>query len=197
MTAPIGSLVNARPPAGVVAGNTETSSRIVDVVTRAFGELIETNADGQGTMNNVTFGTPGFTYYETLAGGQGASPAGDGPSAVHVAMSNTLNTPIEALEREYPLRIERYALRRRTGGGGHHRGGDGVVRVYRVLSDCTLGLMTERRRHRPHGAGGGEAGAAGANLLNGARLPAKVSLELRAGDVLEIRTPGGGGWGKA
>ncbi len=197
VTAPIGSLVNARPPAGVVAGNTETSSRIVDVVTRAFGELMETNADGQGTMNNVTFGTPEFTYYETLAGGQGASRAGDGPSAVHVAMSNTLNTPIEALEREYPLRIERYALRRRSGGDGRHHGGDGVVRVYRVLSDCTLGLMTERRRHRPQGAAGGEAGAAGANLLNGTRLPAKVSLELRAGDVLEIRTPGGGGWGKA
>ena len=162
---------------------------------RAFGELIETRADGQGTMNNVTFGTPGFTYYETLGGGQGGSPAGAGPSAVHVAMSNTLNSPIESLEREYPLRIERYALRRRSGGGGAQPGGDGVVRVYRVLADCTLGLMTERRRHRPGGASGGSPGAAGVNLLNGRRLPAKVSLELRAGDVLEIRTPGGGGWG--
>ncbi len=117
-----GSLVHARPPAGVVAGNTETSSRIVDVVMRAFGELIETRADGQGTMNNVTFGTAAFTYYETLAGGQGGSPAGPGPSAVHVAMSNTLNTPIEALEREYPLRIERYAVRRRSGGAGAQPG---------------------------------------------------------------------------
>ena len=99
-----------------MAGNTETSSRIVDVVMRAFGELVETRADGQGTMNNVTFGTPQFTYYETLAGGQGGSPRAAGPSAVHVAMSNTLNTPIEALEREYPLRIERYAVRRRSGG---------------------------------------------------------------------------------
>ena len=195
VTAPAGSLVHAGPPAGVVAGNTETSSRIVDVVTRAFGELMETRADGQGTMNNVTFGTPGFTYYETLGGGQGGSPAGAGPSAVHVAMSNTLNSPIESLEREYPLRIERYALRRRSGGGGAQPGGDGVVRVYRVLADCTLGLMTERRRHRPGGASGGSSGAAGVNLLNGRRLPAKVSLELRAGDVLEIRTPGGGGWG--
>ncbi len=195
VTAPAGSLVNAGPPAGVVAGNTETSSRIVDVVMRAFGELIETRADGQGTMNNVTFGTPGFTYYETLAGGQGGSPRAAGPSAVHVAMSNTLNTPIEALEREYPLRIERYAVRRRSGGAGAHRGGDGVVRVYRVLADCTLGLMTERRGHRPAGAAGGAPGAAGANILNGHRLPAKVSLELVAGDVLEIRTPGGGGWG--
>ena len=192
-----GSLVHARPPAGVVAGNTETSSRIVDVVMRAFGELIETRADGQGTMNNVTFGTAAFTYYETLAGGQGGSPAGPGPSAVHVAMSNTLNTPIEALEREYPLRIERYAVRRRSGGAGAQPGGDGVVRVYRVLEDCTLGLMTERRRLRPAGAAGGADGAAGVNLLNGRRLPAKVSLDLRAGDVLEIRTPGGGGWGTA
>jgi N-methylhydantoinase B len=197
VTAPVGSLVNAGPPGGVVAGNTETSSRIVDVVMRAFGELVETRADGQGTMNNVTFGTPQFTYYETLAGGQGGSPGAAGPSAVHVAMSNTLNTPIEALEREYPLRIERYALRRRSGGAGAHPGGDGVVRVYRVLTDCTLGLMTERRGHRPGGAAGGSPGAAGANILNGRRLPAKVSLELHAGDLLEIRTPGGGGWGRA
>ena len=195
VSAPAGSLVNARPPAGVVAGNTETSSRIVDVVTRAFGELIQTRADGQGTMNNITFGTPGFTYYETLAGGQGASPAAAGPSAVHVAMSNTLNTPIEALEREYPLRIERYALRPRSGGAGEHPGGDGVVRVYRVLADCVLGLMTERRGHRPRGAAGGAPGAAGRNLLNGRRLPAKTALDLYAGDLLEIRTPGGGGWG--
>jgi N-methylhydantoinase B len=197
VTAPVGSLVNAGPPGGVVAGNTETSSRIVDVVMRAFGELVETRADGQGTMNNVTFGTPQFTYYETLAGGQGGSPGAAGPSAVHVAMSNTLNTPIEALEREYPLRIERYALRRRSGGAGAHPGGDGVVRVYRVLTDCTLGLMTERRGHCPGGAAGGSPGAAGANILNGRRLPAKVSLELHAGDLLEIRTPGGGGWGRA
>jgi N-methylhydantoinase B len=110
-------------------------------------------------------------------------------------MSNTLNTPIEALEREYPLRIERYALRSRTGGAGRHPGGDGVVRVYRVLADCRLGLMTERRRHGPHGAEGGAAGAPGSNRLNGRRLPAKCSLDLKAGDVLEIRTPGGGGWG--
>ena len=130
-------------------------------------------------MNNVTFGTPGFTYYETLGGGQGGGPAGPGPSAVHVAMSNTLNTPIEALEREYPLRIERYALRPRTGGAGRHRGGDGVVRVYRVLADCRLGLMTERRRHGPRGAAGGEDGAPGANRLNGRRLPAKCSLDLK------------------
>ncbi len=194
--APAGSLVHASPPGGVVAGNTETSSRIVDVVTRAFGQITPSRADGQGTMNNVTFGTSAFTYYETIGGGQGASPAAAGPSAVHVAMSNTLNTPVEALEREYPLRIERYAVRHRSGGAGRHRGGDGVVRVYRVLADCRLGLMTERRRHRPAGAEGGGFGAAGVNLLNGRRLPAKIALDLRAGDVLEIRTPGGGGWGR-
>ena len=145
----------------MVGGNTETSSRIVDVVMSALGKAVPVPAHGQGTMNNVTFGTPGFTYYETLGGGQGGGPAGPGPSAVHVAMSNTLNTPIEALEREYPLRIERYALRPRTGGAGVHRGGDGVVRVYRVLADCRLGLMTERRRHGPRGAAGGEDGAPG------------------------------------
>jgi N-methylhydantoinase B len=195
--APEGCLVNALAPGAVVAGNTETSSRIVDVVMSAMGGAVDVPAHGQGTMNNVTFGTPAFTYYETLGGGQGGSPAGPGPSGVHVAMSNTLNTPIEALEREYPLRIERYARRPRTGGAGRHPGGDGVVRVYRVLEDCRLGIMSERRRHGPKGAAGGEDGSPGRNTLNGRRLPAKCSLDLHAGDVLEIRTPGGGGWGSA
>jgi N-methylhydantoinase B len=194
--APEGCLVNAVAPGAVVAGNTETSSRIVDVVMSAMGEAVDVPANGQGTMNNVTFGTPAFTYYETLGGGQGGSPAGPGPSGVHVAMSNTLNTPIEALEREYPLRIERYARRPRTGGAGRNPGGDGVVRVYRVLEDCRLGIMSERRRHGPRGAAGGGDGSPGRNTLNGRRLPAKCSLDLHAGDVLEIRTPGGGGWGR-
>src|SRR5581483_7802772 len=192
-----GTLVNPKPPCAVVAGNVETSSRIADCVLLAFAEALETPAQGQGTMNNITLGNDRFTYYETVGGGQGGSPAGPGPSGVHVAMSNTLNTPVEALEREYPLRIERYALRPRTGGAGRHPGGLGVVRVYRVLEDCRLGLMTERRRHGPRGAAGGEDGSPGRNLLNGRRLPAKCSLDLHAGDVLEIRTPGGGGWGTA
>ena len=196
VTAPAGCLVNARPPGAVVGGNTETSSRIVDVVTAALGGAAPAPAAGQGTMNNVTFGTPAWTYYETLGGGQGGSPRGPGPSAVHVAMSNTLNTPIEALERDYPLRVERYTLRRGSGGAGRMPGGDGVVRSYRALADCRLGLMTERRRHGPPGADGGHAGSPGQNLLNGRRLPAKCSLDLKAGDLLEIRTPGGGGWGR-
>ncbi len=196
IAAPDGCLVNARFPAAVVAGNVETSSRIVDVVQAAFGEAVPVPALGQGTMNNVSFGNERFTHYETIGGGQGACPDADGPSAVHVAMSNTLNTPVEALEREYPIRLERYAVRRRSGGEGRHRGGDGVIRAYRVLEDCRVSVMTERRRHRPAGAAGGGPGATGLNLLNGRRIPAKAALELRAGDVLEIRTPGGGGYGR-
>jgi N-methylhydantoinase B len=193
--APEGSVVNARPPAAVVAGNTETSSRIVDVVFRAFAEAIPVPAQGQGTMNNVTFGNRGFTYYETIGGGQGACPDTDGPPAVHVAMSNTLNTPVEALELSYPLRVERYELRTGSGGVGVRRGGDGVVRELRVLEDCRLSLLTERRRHAPSGMAGGRDGAPGHNLLNGDELPAKVSLSLQAGDVVRIETPGGGGYG--
>jgi N-methylhydantoinase B len=195
VTAPEGCLVNARFPAAVVAGNTETSSRIVDVVMAAFGRAVDVPAMGQGTMNNLVVGNAGFTYYETLAGGQGACADADGPSAVHVAMSNTLNTPIEVLEREYPLLVERYALRRGSGGAGRHRGGDGVVRALRALEDCRLSIVTERRRHPPRGAAGGEDGALGENRLNGRRIAAKVSTELHAGDVIELRTPGGGGHG--
>ena len=193
--APEGCLVNARFPAAVVAGNTETSSRIVDVVMSALGRAVPVPAMGQGTMNNVVLGNGGFTYYETIGGGQGACPEGDGPDAVHVAMSNTLNTPIEVLEREYPLLVERYAIRHGSGGSGRHRGGDGVIRALRVLEDCRLSVLSERRRHAPRGADGGEDGAPGENRLNGRRVPGKLSRELRAGDVLEIRTPGGGGHG--
>jgi N-methylhydantoinase B len=193
--APEGSLVNARPPAAVAGGNVETSSRIVDVVFAAFAQAVPVPAQGQGTMNNVTLGNDGFTYYETIGGGQGACPNADGPSAVHVAMSNTLTTPVEALELAYPLRVERYALRRGTGGDGKRRGGDGVVRELRVLEDCRLSILSERRTRAPRGAQGGGEGAPGRNLLNGEELPAKVTRDLEAGDVVTIETPGGGGHG--
>ena len=151
VTAPEGCLVNARPPAAVVAGNTETSSRIVDVVFAALGQLVPVPAAGQGTMNNLAFGNDRFTYYETVGGGQGACPEAGGPSAVHVAMSNTLATPAEAIELEYPFRVERWELRPGSGGAGARRGGDGVVRELRVLEDCRLSVLAERRRNAPPG----------------------------------------------
>jgi N-methylhydantoinase B len=193
--APEGSLVNARPPAAVAAGNVETSSRIVDVVFAAFGQALPLPAQGQGTMNNLTLGNDRFTYYETVGGGQGACPDAEGPSGVHVAMSNTLSTPAEALELAYPLRVERHELRLGSGGRGERRGGDGVVRELRVLEDCRLSLVGERRRHAPKGAHGGEPGLTGRNLLNGEELPAKTTRSLRAGDVVRVETPGGGGYG--
>ena len=193
--APAGCLVNASPPAAVVAGNTETSSRIVDVVFAALGRALSVPAQGQGTMNNVVFGNERFTYYETIAGGQGACPEADGPSAVHVAMSNTLSTPAEALELAYPLRVERYSLRLDSGGQGRFRGGDGVVRELRVLERCRLSLLSQRRRLAPRGANGGADGRPGLNLLNGAELHGFVTRELEPGDLLRIETPGGGGWG--
>jgi N-methylhydantoinase B len=188
--APAGSLLNARPPAAVVAGNVETSSRVADLVLAAFGRAL-----GQGTMNNITLGTDEFTYYETLGGGQGACADADGPSGVHVAMSNTLNTPVEALELEFPLLVTRYAIRRGSGGAGRRRGGDGVVRELEARAPMRFSLLTERRRHAPPGAGGGAAGAVGRNLLDGAALPAKASGSLRPGQRLRIETPGGGGLG--
>jgi N-methylhydantoinase B len=191
VAAPESSLVNAQPPAAVVAGNTETSSRITDVVFAAFGRFVPVPAAGQGTMNNLTFGNSRFT----ISGGQGACPDADGPSAVHVAMSNTLNTPVEALELSYPLRVERYELREGSGGDGLHRGGDGVIRELRVLEDCRLSMLTERRRHAPPGAAGGQPGALGRNLVNGEELPSKATRQLRAGDLVRIETPGGGGFG--
>jgi N-methylhydantoinase B len=193
--APEGSLVNARPPAAVAAGNVETSSRIADVVFLAFGEAIEVPAQGQGTMNNVTLGNDRFTYYETIGGGQGACPDADGPSAVHVAMSNTLSTPTEALELAYPLRVERHALRLGSGGAGRHRGGDGVVRELRALEGCRLSILSERRRRAPQGRQGGEPGRQGLNLLNGVALPSKTTRDLGRGDVVRIETPGGGAYG--
>jgi N-methylhydantoinase B len=193
--APEGSLVNARAPAAVAAGNVETSSRIVDVVFAAFGQAVPVPAQGQGTMNNLTLGNEGFTYYETVGGGQGACPDADGPSGVHVAMSNTLSTPAEALELGYPVRVERHELRLGSGGAGEQRGGDGVVRELRVLEDCRLSLVGERRARAPQGTRGGEPGLPGRNLLNGEELPAKVTRTLRAGDRVRVETPGGGGYG--
>ena len=194
--APAGSLVNARPPAAVAAGNVETSGRIVDCLFRALAQAVDVPAQGQGTMNNVTIGNDRFTYYETIAGGQGACPRADGPSGVHVTMSNTLNTPVEALELSYPLRVERYALRLGSGGAGRHRGGDGVVRGLRVLKPARLSIISERRSRAPQGERRGKAGAPGRNLVNDEELPAKATRDLAPGDVVTIETPGGGGFGE-
>ncbi|MBW8059620.1 MAG: hydantoinase B/oxoprolinase family protein [Solirubrobacterales bacterium] len=191
--APEGCLLNARPPAAVAAGNVETSSRVADLVIAALGGARPVPAQGQGTMNNLTLANQGFTYYETLGGGQGACPDADGPSAIHVAMSNTLNTPVEALETEFPLRVRELSLRRGSGGEGRHRGGDGIVREIEALAPMRYTLITERRRHPPRGRDGGGDGAAGRNLLNGRLLPSKAEGDLRPGDILRIETPGGGG----
>jgi N-methylhydantoinase B len=192
--APAGCLLNARFPAAVVAGNVETSSRVADLVIAALGGARPVPAQGQGTMNNLTLAGEGFTYYETIGGGQGACPDADGPSAIHVAMSNTLNTPVEALEAEVPLRVRELSVRRGSGGAGEHRGGDGIVRELETLAPMRFTLLTERRRHPPRGRGGGD-GEPGLNLLNGKRLPSKAEGDLKPGDRLRIETPGGGGSG--
>jgi N-methylhydantoinase B len=191
------SLVDARHPAAVVAGNVETSQRIADVVLAALGQAVDLPAAGQGTMNNVIIGGSDWTYYETIGGGQGASGAGPGPSGVHVGMSNTLNTPIEALELEFPLRVDRYELRYGSGGAGLHRGGDGIERRVRVLEPATLSLLTDRRRHGPAGKNGGFDGACGENLVDGEPVPPKHTSEVRPGQTVSVLTPGGGGWGDA
>ena len=203
------SVVNASPPASVAAGNVETSQRITDVLFAAFAQALPhiVLADSQGTMNNLTLGgidprtgRP-FAYYETMGGGMGASPSADGLSGVHVHMSNTLNTPIEALEHAYPVRIAQYRLRRGTGGTGEHRGGDGIRRDIELLADADVSLLSERRRVAPHGIQGGSDGATGVNVLQheGAttELPSKTSFRARAGDILSINSPGGGGCGPA
>jgi N-methylhydantoinase B len=199
VVAPEGCLLNARSPTGsmadapaVVGGNVETSSRVADVVLEAFGRAL-----GQGTMNNVTLGNEDVVYYETIAGGQGACADADGPSAVHVTMSNTLNTPVEALELEFPIVVREYAVRRGSGGRGKHRGGDGVVRELEAREPLRYSLITERRRHAPPGADGGQPGERGVNLLDGQELPPKAIGELRPGQRLRIETPGGGGYGAA
>jgi N-methylhydantoinase B len=195
--APEPSLVAARRPSAVVAGNVETSQRLADVVLAALGQAVDLPAAGQGTMNNLIIGGDDWTYYETIGGGQGASSSGPGPSGVHVGMSNTLNTPIEALELEFPLRVERCELRYGSGGEGEHRGGDGIERHVRVLEPATLSLLTDRRRHPPAGKAGGAPGACGANLLDDEPLPPKHTREIAPGQVVAVLTPGGGGWGLA
>jgi N-methylhydantoinase B len=195
VSAPEGCLLNARPPAAVVGGNVETSSRVADLVFEAMAAFAPVGANGQGTMNNLTLAGEGWTYYETIGGGQGACPDTDGPSAEHVAMSNTLNTPIEALETEYPLRVTELSVRHGSGGGGRHRGGDGVARELEALEPMRYTLIGERRRRPPQGREGGASAATGRDLLNGKAVPAKGEGELRPGDRLRIETPGGGGFG--
>ncbi|HXV85963.1 MAG TPA: hydantoinase B/oxoprolinase family protein [Gemmatimonadales bacterium] len=201
VTAPVGCVVHAQRPRAVASGNVETSQRITDLLFAALAgaapELARAAvpAQGQGTMNNVVLGGDGWTYYETLGGGQGATPHAHGPSAVHVGMSNTRNTPVEVLEMELPVRITAYALRRGSGGSGRRPGGSGVVREYQALAPMEASLLGERRRHPPRGAAGGGDGACGANYLNGVPVGGRAALTLKAGDVLRIETPGGGGWG--
>ena len=204
VSAPEGCLLNPEPPAAVVGGNVETSQRVTDVVFLALAEAAPDRvpAQGQGTMNNLIIGGRGgeFAYYETIGGGFGGRASGDGMDGVQVGMTNTLNTPVEALEAEYPLRVDRYALRPDSGGDGTHRGGLGLERRLRIQQDATVSLLTERRRHAPQGVDGGEPGATGENLL---QLPgedeksvaAKTTVDVPAGTVVTVRTPGGGGHG--
>ncbi|OYR86261.1 5-oxoprolinase [Halorubrum sp. C191] len=200
VTAPQGTVVNPTPPASVVGGNVETSQRLTDVVFAAFAEAAPERvpAASQGTMNNVIIGNRdrgGFTYYETIGGGFGARPNKDGMDGVQVGMTNTLNTPIEVLEAEYPFTVEQYGFRESSGGDGQYRGGLGLVRSVTIETEAVVSLLTERRRRRPQGAAGGEPGAAGENLANGEPLPAKTTREVEAGTTITVRTPGGGGYG--
>ncbi|QFU82421.1 hydantoinase B/oxoprolinase family protein [Natronorubrum aibiense] len=197
--APEGSLLNPEVPAAVVGGNVETSQRVTDVVFTALAEATPERvpAQSQGTMNNLTIGgrDSSFTYYETIAGGFGARADRDGMDGVQVGMTNTLNTPIESLETEYPLRVDRYAFRADSGGRGRFRGGLGLERTVTVETDATVSLLTERRRHAPRGVAGGENGATGENLIDGEPVPAKTTVDVDAGTTVTVRTPGGGGHG--
>jgi len=206
--APEGSVVNARPPAAVAGGNVETSQRIVDVLLGALAQALPDRipAASAGTMSNLVIGGTDhergrhFAYYETIAGGMGARPTRDGVDAVQTHMTNTRNTPIEALEHAYPLRVLRYEIRRGSGGRGRHRGGDGIRRDVELLTDAAVGLLADRRRFRPYGLRGGESGQGGESILiskDGERpLGSKFHLRARAGEIISIRTPGGGGYGR-
>jgi N-methylhydantoinase B/oxoprolinase/acetone carboxylase alpha subunit len=204
--APAGTLVAATFPAAVGAGNVEVSQRVADVCLGALAQAAPDRvpAASQGTMNNLLIGASGWVYYETVGGGQGARPGRDGMSGVHTAMTNTRNTPVEALERAFPMRVRRYRLRRGSGGAGASVGGEGIERDLEVLEACTVSLITERRRSQPWGLAGGGPGAVGENwLLPGGDesraepLADKCTVHLQAGDVLRMLTPGGGGWGRA
>ena len=188
--APQGTVVNALAPAPMAAGNVETSQRITDVLLGALAKAAPERipAPSCGTMNNVSFGASGWAYYETIAGGAGASAAGPGLSAHHTHMTNSCNTPVEAFEHQYPVRIETYRVRRGSGGAGKHRGGDGIVRAFRFLSDAQVTLIGDRRAIAPGN------GARGRDTLNAAPIPSKARMQFRAEDLLEIQTPGGGGW---
>ncbi|MBZ6494476.1 hydantoinase B/oxoprolinase family protein [Natrinema longum] len=199
VAAPEGSLLNPNPPAAVVGGNVETSQRVTDVVFTALAQAAPDRvpAQGQGTMNNLTIGARdgSFAYYETLGGGFGARADRDGMDGVQVGMTNTLNTPVESLETEYPLRVERYALREGSGGRGRFRGGLGLERSVTVETPATVSLLTERRRHAPKGVAGGGDGATGENLIDGEAVPAKTTVDVTAGTTVTVKTPGGGGHG--
>jgi N-methylhydantoinase B len=204
--APQGSVVNALTPAAVAGGNVETSQRIVDVLLGALCQAVPGRipAASQGTMNNVSLGgydpirATAFAYYETIGGGMGARPTSNGPSAVHSHMTNTLNTPVEALEYAYPLRVLRYEIRRGSGGRGRFLGGDGIRRDLQALAEIQVSLFTERRRFAPYGLAGGGPGRLGENILirdgQEISLPGKGTLEMQPGDILSLRTPGGGGY---
>jgi N-methylhydantoinase B/oxoprolinase/acetone carboxylase alpha subunit len=203
---PAGSVVAAQPPVAVGAGNVEVSQRVADVCLGALARAVPARigSAGQGTMNNVLLGGDGWVHYETVGGGQGARPWADGMSGVHTAMTNTLDTPVEALERALPVRVRRYSLRRGSGGAGTYAGGDGIARELEALAPITVSLVTERRVSRPWGLDGGAPGSPGENwLLPGGdetrarRLLDKCTVTLEPGDVLRLLTPGGGGWGRA
>ena len=201
LTAPEGCLLNAKRPAAVAAGNVETSTRIVDVVMGALAQALPDKipAASHGSMNNLAMGSVSdnnaWDYYETIGGGMGASSAGDGLDAVQTHMTNTRNTPIEVMETSYPVRIKQYAIRKKSGGQGLHNGGDGLIREFEFLKPANVTLLTERRLHSPWGLNGGKPGKQGQNVLNGKTLPAKVCIDVKAGDKLTIKTPGAGGWG--
>jgi N-methylhydantoinase B/oxoprolinase/acetone carboxylase alpha subunit len=205
---PPDSIVNASKPRGLAGGNVETSQRIVDVLFGAFAAALPEKipAASQGTMNNITFGGAGFAYYETLGGGAGAGISFKGESGVHTNMTNSLNTPIEALEIDFPVEMVNYCLRKGSGGKGKFNGGEGLCRSYKFLQDAHVSILSERRRSRPYGLAGGGPGKTGENILlksidntgkrRKIRLGSKLNIEIKAGDVLSIKTPGGGGYGK-